>query len=291
MSLWEKQNDGPEVKFTSRALYYGFQFKEVQRNQLGHQPHDNIYFYSTGCKAEWMNGDAPQTGPPQTMPTNLLLPTYVTFTPTDWSRIGNKINVVKMEINLLLTANYLTNNNQAIPIPVEPSGPSTIMILQSPPFQGGEAYATEFQQSSTSVYIRTTYRVMVIKDLKVNQNRTEVNWADVMQQETDPGSTNGGSMGGIMSYMKPSEWNRFEVLADETVELNAQNPQKIVTYTLGNKEVGSVRYTSTDALAPSNIGIHVIWCAQSVGVGYRGSFRVVNPTSPVLTRGLWFVDE
>lgn len=286
-----KEDDGPEVKFTSRALFYDSNFVENYRSQLGDMLNDNVYFYSTACFADWLNGDAPQSGPPQVMPTNLLQPTYVRNVPQEWTRIGNTINVLKMEINLLITANILRNNNQNIPMPATATQPESIMILQSPPVQGGEAYATRRGKSATDAYIRTTYRVMVIKDLKVNQQQTEIGWDTVMQQGSDPGSTNGGSMGGIMSYIKPEEWGRFEVLSDETVELNAQNPQKILTYSLNNKDIGHVRYTSSDSLAPSNIGIHVIWCALTMGAGFEGTFRAVDVSPPVLTRGLWFVDE
>lgn len=291
MQRWMRNDDGPDVKFSTRAITYDSEIRENYKQQFGDLNTDNIYFYNTASFAEWLNGDAPQVGPMQIMPTNLLMPSYVTDTPRSWSRIGNKINVQKMEINILITANSTRLTNQSIPIPATAGGPSTFMQLTSPPQQGGETYSTQYQMTSTLSYLRTTYRVMVIKDLKANNNVTTLGWHNVMVQEQDPGSTNGGSVGGIMSFVKPEEWGRFEVLEDEIIELSSTNPQKVVTYSLGAKDVGKVRYMSSDALAATNVGIHVIWCAMTNGVAFQGIGRVVTVTPPTLTRGLWWTDE
>lgn len=291
MQSWMGSDDGPEVKFSTRALIYASEYKENFRSQMGSMYIDNIYFYNKGGYVEWLNGDAPQVGPLLPIPTNLLVPSYVTQTPQGWSRMGNKINVQKMEINILLTANVARLTNQSIPIPTTAGGPSTFMQLTSPPQQGGESYSTQFQNTATSSYLRTTYRIMVIKDLKANNPTTTVEWDDVMVQERDPGVNTGGSVGGIMSFMKPEEWGRFEVLEDEIIELGSTNPQKLITYSLESKQIGKVRYTSADALATTNVGIHVIWCAMTNGSQFEGMAKVVDVTSPILTRGLWWTDE
>ena len=94
--------------------------------------------------------------------------------------------------------------------------------------QNGESLATATDATSIEQFLRTTWRVVIFKDLQVNSTDPYIGWADVFQNQTvNTGSAAPiGEMGGVHSELNISNMGRFRILSDRTVELSAVCPQK-----------------------------------------------------------------
>lgn len=67
-------------------------------------------------------------------------------------------------------------------------------------------------------YLRTTYRVCIVRDLQVNSTATQVNWGDVF--------SNLDGTAGVHSELNIANMGRFRILMDKLVHLDADDPQK-----------------------------------------------------------------
>ena len=121
----------------------------------------------------------------------------------------------------------------------------------------GEAVATASNATSVYQYLRTTWRVVIVKDLQVNSVDATINWTDVFEAN----SGNVGATGGVHSELKIANMGRFRVLSDQIVKTDAICPQETVTFMIPESKLGSVRYNGPSTAALTSQGIYVIWAA------------------------------
>ena len=109
-------------------------------------------------------------------------------------------------------------------------------------------------------YLRTTFRVVIVRDLQVNSAASEVTWNDVFS------NLNGTS--GVHSELNVANMGRFSVLMDKLVYLDADNPQKTMPFIFRN--LGRVRYNGPQAdgaqSALTDSGLYIVWACLSAGV-------------------------
>ena len=130
------------------------------------------------------------------------------------------------------------------------------MVSPSAQDQGGEVFA-----SSTAVgnYLRTTYRMAIVKDLQVNSSDAQVKWSQVFD-------TNSTTAAGVHSELNVDNMGRFIVLEDKVFTLDAESPQKTVPFMVSGSKVGSVRYNGPGASALTDKGLYVVYAAFVVEV-------------------------
>jgi len=187
---------------------------------------------------------------------------------TAQGRIGNKINVHLMNLKITMTACYLLN--------------ATTLFENA---QNGEAVidsvATELRQ-----YLRTTYRIVVIKDTQVNSADKKILYGDVFENDATTG------LAGVHSELRVANMGRFKILHDQLVELRADNPQK--TLALDFKNIGEVRYNGpqTDPASPAltDKGIYVVWASWVQGTTTITAPYIPQQDNVNVSRRLCFTD-
>lgn len=128
--------------------------------------------------------------------------------------------------------------------------------------QGGEIVANPAQTATINQYLRTTFRVCIVKDLQVNSQDQRIMWSDVFEHNAG----NAGVEGGIHSELRISNMGRFRVLKDHQFELSAIRPQKTLRFMLPARVLNPVRYNGPAGNALTDSGIYVIWAAYVHGV-------------------------
>ena len=121
-------------------------------------------------------------------------------------RIGNKISVKWIKGSFTFTAAVLGNGTT---MPVN---------------QGGETLAGVAAQIQP--YLRTSIRMVIVKDIQVNSTTNYVSWSDVFGGQTSGGAT----MLGIHSELKVGNMGRFVILEDRSFTLDSNSPQKNVDF-------------------------------------------------------------
>jgi len=157
-------------------------------------------------------------------------------------RIGNKVNVKYLKGTTTITA----------------------AVVDGGSIQGGTMNGEVLPDNPAAdiiplVYFKTTVRVLIVKDLQVNNATGNVEWADVME--------NGFGMFGVFSQLKLENMSRFVVLKDMTFNLDANDPMKTFKWSISGADVGTVRFNSGADTALTDKGIHMIWAMSSVGAG------------------------
>lgn len=192
----------------------------------------------------WGYGNQPGTTPLTT--TNTYIQDFLKGLPqgpNSTSRIGNVIHVKYLKGNITLAANYITNAT---------TGYENSMY--------GEAVVDDVANTLIQ-YLRTTYRVCIVRDLQVNSTATQVNWGDVF--------SNLDGTAGVHSELNIANMGRFRILMDKLVHLDADDPQKTIPFLL--KGIGNVRYNGPQdpgaGSALTDTGIYVIWANLSAGIG------------------------
>lgn len=131
-------------------------------------------------------------------------------------------------------------------------------------------------------YVRTTFRMVIVKDLQVNSTDVNVRWEDVFEQS--------GKIGGVHSELNVDNMGRFIVLEDRIFDLDSDTPQKTVPFTIGANKIGSVRYNGSGANALTDKGIYVIYAAFVMGT-FSTDLNVIQLPSPVGHTRLCFSDD
>ena len=126
----------------------------------------------------------------------------------------------------------------------------------------GEALATPHNATNVWQYLRTTFRVCIVKDMQVNSADTQVNWNDVF--ETSSGAV--GETGGVHAELKIANMGRFVLLSDRLIKTDAVCPQETIRFMVPGSKVGNVRYNGPSGTALTDKGIYVIWSAYVTGV-------------------------
>ena len=181
------------------------------------------------------------------------------------TRIGNKIKVRYVKGAFTFTAAVL--------------GDGTTAQKQ----QNGESLGSVAAVTSTQSYLRTTFRMVVVKDMQVNSTDTQVTWAQVFD------TTN--LQAGVHSELSVDNMGRFMVLEDRVFTLDAETPQKTCTYTIGGSRLGSVRYNGPSDTALTDKGLYVVWAAFVMGVTDTFALKDIDCPSPVGHSRLCFTDD
>ena len=179
------------------------------------------------------------------------------------TRIGNKVNVRYVKGAFTFTAAVLGD------------GATTQKA------QNGESLATP--GGATQSYLRTTYRMVVVKDLQVNSTDTQVTWAQVFDTSN--------LQAGVHSELNVDSMGRFLVLEDKVFTLDADAPQKTCTYSIGGNRLGTVRYNGPTDTALTDKGVYVIWAAFVMGVADTMALKDIDCPSPVGHSRLCFTDD
>ena len=177
------------------------------------------------------------------------------------TRIGNKIRTSYIKGALTFTAATLNTKVSKV--------------------QGGEVVAA-MAESATYGYLRTTYRMLIVKDMQVNSTDAQITWAQVMD------TTN--LQAGIHSELNVDNMGRFLVLEDKVFTVDAQNPQKTCPFTISGSRVGNVRYNGPSETALTDKGIYVVWAAFVLGFNGPAATDIDLP-SPVGHSRLSFNDD
>lgn len=192
----------------------------------------------------WTNYDFATPGA-GTATTNDLLKNLAQGT-TATTRVGNKITPKYIKGSITLSAAKL-------------AGPST---GASNGDMNGEALATAANATAVWQYLRTTFRVVIVKDLQVNSADTKIDWNEVFESGT--GSV--GETGGVHAELKIANMGRFKILDDRLVKTDAVNPQETIRFMVPGAKIGHVRYNGPSTTALTDRGIYVIWSAYTSGV-------------------------
>jgi len=116
-------------------------------------------------------------------------------------------------------------------------------------------------------YVRTTYRMVIVKDLQVNSVDQHVPWSYVF--ETDQNLT-----AGVHSELSINNMGRFIVLEDKTFTLTADNPQKTCSFHISGSKIGPVRYNGAGAEALTDKGLYMVYAAYTMGI--EGSVSILR---------------
>ena len=158
------------------------------------------------------------------------------------SRIGNVVNVKYVKGNITLTANTVANASTG---------------YENAQFGEG---VVEDTAGALTQYLRTTYRVVILRDLQVNSAATGVTWGEVF--------SNLDGTSGVHSEMNVANMGRFNVLVDKLVHLDADDPQKTMPFIFRN--MGRVRYNGPQAdgaqSALTDTGLYIVWACVTAGV-------------------------
>ena len=173
------------------------------------------------------------------------------------SRIGNKIAVNYVKGAFTFNAALITSTASA-------AG------------QGGETYPSDGKQ-----YLRTTYRMCIVKDLQVNSTDAQVTWNQVFDTSN--------MTAGVHSELNVNNMGRFIVLEDKIFTLDADTPQMTCPFMIKGSKIGSVRYNGTSGAFVTDKGLYVIYAAFVGGALVPASSDVELP-SPVGHSRLCFTD-
>lgn len=147
--------------------------------------------------------------------------------------------------------------------------------------QQGEQFVWD-AVNQNKVYMRTTYRMLLVKDLQVNSADAYVSWSQVMDTSN--------FQAGVHSELNVNNMGRFIILEDKMFTVDAQNPQKTVQFMVKGSKTGPVRYNGPDSSALTDKGLYVVWAAFTLGVG-NTSVDNIEIASPVGHSRVCFSDE
>lgn len=166
---------------------------------------------------------------------------------TTTSRIGNKVSARYIKGAITLTAAKLAGASTG-----ETNG-----------LQNGESLATPGISAVVWEYLRTTFRVCIVKDLQVNSADSNIVWNDVF--ENGPSGVS-GEMGGVHAELRIANMGRFRVLSDQLIKTDAVSPQETVRFMVRGSQIGQVRYNGPGGGSLTDKGIYIIWAAYTAGV-------------------------
>jgi len=149
--------------------------------------------------------------------------------------------------------------------------------------QNGETWAA-LAAGSKFNYLRTTYRMVIVKDLQVNSSDAQVKWDQVFE-------TNTNLTAGIHSELSVDNMGRFIVLEDKYFTVDAQSPQKTCPFQISGTKVGTVRYNGPSGAALTDKGIYVIYAAYVMGVGDAVTPAMIRLPSVVGNTRMCFSDD
>ena len=149
--------------------------------------------------------------------------------------------------------------------------------------QNGEAFASVAAGDKTS-YLRTTYRMVIVKDLQVNSIDPQISWQQVFE-------TNTNLSAGVHSELNVDNMSRFVVLEDKYFTLDADTPQRTCPFMIDGSKIGSVRYNGPSDTALTDKGIYMIYAAYVMGVVGAVTSAMIHLPAVVGHSRLCFTDD
>lgn len=187
---------------------------------------------------------------------------------TAGTRIGNKVTCKYLKGCATLSAARIL-------------GPSTGATNGD---MNGEALATAGNATQVWQYLRTTFRVVIVKDMQVNSMDNQVIWDDVFENNETGGI---GQMSGVHSELKVANMGRFVVLSDRLIKLDGKSPQETIKFMIPGSKVGTIRYNGPGGTAFTDKNVYIVWAAYTAGAtigAENGTEGMVNPACNVSTR-------
>jgi len=130
-------------------------------------------------------------------------------------------------------------------------------------------------------YLRTTYRMVIVKDLQVNSTDTQITWPQVFDTT--------GTQAGVHSELNVDNMGRFIVLEDKVFTLDANTPQKTCPFMISGSAIGPVRYNGPGGTALTDKGVAIIFAAFVYG--YGATLLDIHLAGPVGNSRLCFSDD
>ena len=147
--------------------------------------------------------------------------------------------------------------------------------------QGGESYV-DVTATPTRSYLRTTYRMVIVKDTQVNSTDAYLPWNTVFG-----GMSN---TAGVHSELKIENMGRFFILEDKYFTVDADTPQKTIPWMVSGSKVGNVRYNGDSSTALTDKGLYIIYAAFVMGAASTLSSTDIALPSPVGHSRFCFTD-
>ena len=165
------------------------------------------------------------------------------------TRTGNKINAKWLDLGVTLEA------------------------AKSPVDQGGEQVNVEGAVVKASYYMKTVYRLVLVKDTQANNPTNVVTWGDVFGSGL---MSNEGTYFGASDKLNIGNMGRFRIIKDIKVTLDADDPLKNVKM---GCSPGMIRYNSGGYNALTDKGFHLV-IAQDV----LGTANTIGSVIPGIVR-------
>lgn len=166
------------------------------------------------------------------------------------TRTGNKINAKWLDLGVTLEA------------------------AKSPLNQQGEQVNVEGVVVNPAYYMKTIYRLVLVKDMQANNPTNRVEWSDVFGRGGS--GHDDGTYFGASDMLDIPNMTRFRIIKDITVTLDADDPLKNVKM---GCSPGMIRYNSAGFNALTDKGFHLV-IAQDV----LGTANTIGSVIPGIVR-------
>ena len=177
---------------------------------------------------------------------------------TTTGRIGNKVNGKWLNVGI------------------------TVEAAKSPLNQGGEQVNAK-GAAQTPYYMKTNFRLVLVKDMQVNNSINKVDWTDVFG--TGSSGTDGTSFG-ANDKLDIQNMGRFRIMSDRRVTVDGTDPLKNIQMGCAP---GKIRYNSGAMGALTDKGFYLL-VTQDV-TGDADTIATVLPGTMRFTSRLTFTDE
>ena len=149
--------------------------------------------------------------------------------------------------------------------------------------QGGEQVnAIGGSGSKPAYYMKTNFRLVLVKDMQVNNTTNIVNWAEVF----GTGNTGEETSFGANDKLEISNMGRFRIMSDRRVTVDGTDPLKNIQMGCAP---GKIRYNGGSNSALTDKGFYLL-VAQDV-TGDANTIATVLPGTMRFTSRLTFTDE
>jgi len=246
-----------EKKYLDRALTALWAASNATANTPTSDPSDGVMYKTLSWRSYSFSGIAEASS---VNITNNLLRAMAQGTTVN-ERIGQKITGKYIKGAMTLTA---AKHQVAIASNSNMYGEAMISESEDPQYQ----------------FLRTTWRVAIVRDNQINGTGLDVSWDAVFQLGSKTLDAQDGNVGGVHAELNINNMGRFTVLQDRFFDLDADDPQTTWRYTVPGTQIGQVRYNGPDTTAVSDKGIYVICAAYVNGVRQAATTSIL---APVLT--------
>jgi len=184
---------------------------------------------------------------------------YLAQNTTAAGRIGNKINGKWLNVGI------------------------TVEAAKSPLNQGGEQVNAMGGSGATpAYYMKTNFRLVLVKDMQVNNSTNIIHWTDVF----GTGDSGAETSFGANDKLEISNMGRFRIMSDRRVTVDGTDPLKNIQMGCAP---GKIRYNSGTNSALTDKGFYLL-VAQDV-TGDANTIATVLPGTMRFTSRLTFTDE